>query len=346
MHNHTTRQRRRDARGYRNRQRFWYRRPDGIVIELLADEGQQLSPSGARVSDPVLTTAARGYRNGEHIWHRLFPVVPVNERGGVRIEFDRTDFEIIDATRAPGAGTQEVQFGHAGKKYAVTQRRLIGKVPTELGEEAMRLAGINLAMRAINGVQDMISLQREKDAADRAFKAGNYDAAHKTATTAANKWTLATSNPTKQVMTGVEQIRKTIGRRPNMATMGGAAWSQLRTHPSILGQLQYQSKLIASKEDIARLWDLKEIVVGDAIYTTRGASEDIWGGHCLLAYTAVGSVSMYEPSYGYGYRLMGTPYVEMPYYDDNKKSWMYPVTEEWTNEIVGKDAAYLMSNVI
>lgn len=319
---------------------------DARILQFFDDPGIQLSPSAARVSDPVLTTAARGYRNGEHIWHRVFRVVPTMERGGKRIEFDRTDFEIVTADRAPGADTQEVQFGHEGKAYALTQRRLIGKVPTELGEEAMRLAGINSAMRAVNGVQSMISLQREKNAADLAFKASSYDAAHKTTLAGNNQWSNAASNPTSDVMTGVEVIRQAIGQRPNMAVMGGSVWSKLRTHPNLLEQLQYQGKLIATLEDVARLWDLKEIVVGDAIYRTKAATADIWGKSCLLCFTELGSVDMYQPSFGYGYRLNGTPYVEMPYYNPRTKSWMYPVTEEWSNEIVGKDAGYLMSAAI
>ena len=318
------------------------------TIALNAADGQQLANPAARVIDPILTTAARGYMNPALIYRTLFPQVTTSARGGVRIEFDRTDFRKVNTRRAPGAATQHIQFGHEGKKFALTQHRLMGKVPVETAEEAMTVAGIDMGMRTVTGVQNIIGLEREIAAAELATDTTTYDAGHRTALVGNSRWDNAASTPTADVMTAVETIRAATGMRPNTVVMGGAVYSKVRIHEDVLQQIRYDGgKQIATKDDLARLWDVDKVYVGDAIYVDEDDDpQDVWGKHVVVAYSAVGSISRYEPSYGYGYNLSGTPMVEQAYYDRGVNSWLYPVTEEWTNEVVGKDAGYLIQNAI
>ena len=319
-----------------------------VRIALNAADAQQLANPAARVIDPILSTAARGYMNPDLVFRALFPLVSTGARGGTRIEFDRTDFRKVNTRRAPGAGTQHIQFGHEGKKFALYQHRLMGKVPVETAEEAMAVPGIDLGMRSVSGVQNMIGLEREIDAATIARDIATYDAAHVITLSRGSQWTAALSNPTNDVMGAVEVIRAATGMRPNTVVMGGAVYSKTRTHPEVLKQIRYAGgKQIANKEDLARLWDVARVIVGDAIYVDEDdATQDVWGKDIIIAYTAVGSISRYEPTFGYGYNLAGTPMVEQAYYDRDKNSWLYPVTEEWTNEVVGKDSGYLIKNAI
>jgi len=97
------------------------------IVLNAASDGAQLAPGQARAIDPIQTTAARGYRNADHIHYILFPRVPTSARGGTRIEFDRTDFRLLDTRRAPGANYQEVQLGHAGEPFAVETHGQIGR---------------------------------------------------------------------------------------------------------------------------------------------------------------------------------------------------------------------------
>ena len=143
-----------------------------------AGDGAQLAPAAARAIDPILSTAARGYRNADHIHHVLFPRVETSVRGGTRIEFDRSDFRLMDSRRAPGASLAEVQFGHAGSEFALQTHSLLGKLPVEIEQEAMRVPRIDLGMRTMDGVQAILSLRREYLAAQLATSSDNYDAAH------------------------------------------------------------------------------------------------------------------------------------------------------------------------
>ena len=131
--------------------------------------------------------------------------------------------------------------------------------------------------------------------------------------------------------------------------MGGKVYSAIRTHPTVLQQIRYKTggKQIASKADLAELWDVAQVIVGDAISVDEDDTpSDVWGRFVVIAYTQTGSLSRYEPTFGYGYTLAGTPLVEQPYWDPKTNSWLYGVCEEWSNEIVGKDAGYLIASVI
>ena len=323
------------------------RRRHGIALNAAA--GEQLTAAEARVYDPILTEAARGYQHPEHVAHHLFPTVHCGARGGVRIEFDRTDFRRVNSRRAFGSHTQRVSFGHQGQKFALSHHRLMGSQPIEPAEEAMRVAGIDMSMRAVDGTQALISLDHEIEAAELARDPDNYAATHKMEVTQNDRWTAASSNPTEQIMTGVERIRRDTGMRPNMCLMGGRVFSLVSIHPSILQQIRYRpgGTQIASTEDLARLWRIETVVYGDGIYVDEDdETHDIWGNDVILAYTRTGPLNRWEPSYGYGYRLGGYPVVEAPWHDRDSNCWLYPVSDEWSPEIVGQDAGYLLRGAV
>ena len=316
---------------------------------LNAPTGEQLAATGARVIDPILTTAAHGYRHPEHVCHHLFPEVPCGARGGTRIEFDRTDFRRVNSRRAFGARTQRVRFGHEGEKFALTHHRLMGVQPIEPAEEAMTTSGIDMSMRAADGAQALISLDHEIEASELARTVGSYAAGHSHAVGMGAKWSAAAGNPTADIMEGVEKIRQAIGVRPNLCLMGGAVFSRVSVHPSVLQQIRYRpgGTQIASAEDLARMWRIDRVVYGDGIYVDEDDNtHDIWGNDVILAYTRVGAISRAEPSFGYGYRLRGRPIVEQPYHERDENVWCYPVSDEWSPEVVGSAAGYLIRGAV
>ena len=234
-------------------------------------------------------------------------------------------------------------------KFALDQHRLEGKLPVENAEEAMRVPGIDLGMRTVDGTLALVSLEREIHAAELVADQANYSVAHVNALAGGSRWDAAGSNPTVDVIDAVEQVRSAIGRRPRTVLLGPKVYSRVRVHDKVLQQIRYKGdgKQIAMKEDLAQLWDVAEVVVGDAIYVDENdVTHDVWGNIVVVAFTMVGAVTRYEPSFGYGYTLSGTPMVEAPYFDRNENSWLYPACEEWSNEIVGQDAGFLITDVI
>lgn len=310
----------------------------------------QLTPSQARVIDPVLTEVAQGYTNPEFVGMALFPPVPVGQRGGKLISFGREDFALYATARAPGANTRRVNFGYSSGTYALEQHALEGVVPFEDMEEAQAVPGIDLASVAIAKTQAVIGLRLEYAQAVLATTAANYPAGNKVTLAGAQQWsdyTTGTGDPASDIETGKEAIRAKVGRRPNTLVLGPLVWAKLRNHPKLTDRIKYTGRDGLTEEMVAQLFGIDRVLVGDAIYDNAGTFADVWGKFAVLAYTTPGSLaSRGTPTFGYTYRLSGYPLVEEAYEERNAKSWVYPVTDEVAPVIASSTSGYLISAAV
>lgn len=309
----------------------------------------QLTPSQARVIDPVLTQVAQGYTNAEMVGLALFPPVPVGQRGGKLISFGREDFALYATARAPGANTRRINFGYSSGTYTLEQHALEGVVPFEDLEEADAVPGIDLASVALAKAQAVISLRLEYAQAVLATTAGNFPAGNKVTLAGVNQWSdyTGTSDPASDIETGKEAIRAKVGRRPNTLVVGPTVWSKLRNHPKLTDRIKYTGRDGLTQEMVAQLFGVDRVLVGDAIYDNAGTFTDVWGKFAVLAYTVTGSLaSRGTPTFGYTYRLNGYPLVEQAYEDRNAKSWVYPITDEVAPVIASSASGYLISAAV
>jgi hypothetical protein len=311
----------------------------------------QLSVSQARVIDPILSTVAQGYSNSELVGNMLFPYVPVGMRGGKIITFNKEDFALYNTGRVPGANTRRVQYGYSGSNFALESHSLEGVVPVELSQEANAVPGIDLGSNAVMRTQNIISLRLEAAQAVLATTAANYSASNKVTLAGTSQWsdfTAGVSDPIKDIETAKEAVRRQIGKRPNTIVMGAAVFSMLKMHPKVIDRMKYTGRDTATPELLASLFGVKQVVIGEAVYTdAAGVMTDVWGKFVVVAYTELGGLAaMGAPTFGYTYRLTGYPLVEAPYLDRNSKSWVYPVDDEVAPVIAGAVAGYLISAAV
>ncbi len=311
----------------------------------------QMTPNAARVVDPVLSTIAQGYQNNAMVAQALFPVVPVNLRGGNIITFGKEAFMLYSSQRAPGENTRRVRFGYSGAPYALVDYSLEGVVPVEVEEEAANGPGIDLGAGAIGEVSAIMSLRLEKQSADIARNAASYAASNKVTLSGTDQWSDfgATSDPIDDIEAAKEAVRAATGKRPNTIVLGALVFAKLRQHPKIIDRIKYTGRDTATPELLAVLFGVQRVFVGDAIYSNDAgtAFTDVWGKDVIVAYTELGSVqSRGLPSYGYTYQLSGYPLVEEPYYDRNAKSWIYPVTRSEAPVLASAAAGFLITNAV
>lgn len=305
-----------------------------------------MNASQVRVIDPILSNVVQGYKHPEHVGIYLFPRIPVQISGGQVIEFGKESFRLYNARRAPGAATKRIDIGYLGKPFALVQDSLEGKVPREHLRDAARVPGIDLGTRATNVVMSSLSLTLENDQAQLATTAANYDANHKLALAGATQWSDPASTPIEDIETAKEAVRASVGVYPNTLVLSPKAYKALKTHPDIVERFKYSSKESITPEMLANLLDIERVVVGKAVTADAdGNMTDVWGNNAVLAYVPVTASSMEEPSYGYTYAMEGNPLVEPAYYDNNAKSWIYPVTYERVPVLTGITAGYLFTNV-
>lgn len=307
----------------------------------------QMTPSAARVIDPVLTEIARGYKNNMMVASALFPVVPVGQRGGKVIQFGRESFKLYNTGRAPGGNVARITSSHSAASYALEDHAIAEQVPIELMEDAAAVPGIDLGRNAVMRGQDIIALRLEKQAADLACTAASYASENKATLAGATQWSHASSNPVTAIEAAKEVIRGKIGKRPNTLVLGGAVFAQLKNHAAITDKIKYTSRDVATPEILAKLLGLDRVLVGDAIYDDDGTFVDVWGKFAVLAYTeTAGLADAGRPSYGYTYQLRNYPVVEAPYYDPNTRSWVYPIADAVKPVIAGVDGGFLWSDAV
>lgn len=301
-----------------------------------------------RVIDPLLSTHARGYARPGNVGKRLFPVVEVDQYGGQILEFGKESFRAYNTARAPGTNTKRIDIGYAGKPYAIIPNALEVKVPRERMQDASQVPGVDLAGQAVDTAMGALELSQEVAAATLARDANAYPATNKV-TLAGTRWTQAGSNPTADIQAGRNAIRKQIGVYPNLVVLSPSAFLACQTNAAIIDRLKYTGRDSVTVEMLAQLWQVKEVVVGEAVAATGQNDDfgDVWGNDVVMAYVpkALGSgnkFSQAEPSYGYTYSMRGMPAVESPYYDNNAKSWIYGVSQDQTPVIAGITGGYLI----
>jgi len=311
-----------------------------------------MTTSQARVIDPVLSSVAQGFSHNAFVGASLFPVVPVDQRGGKIITFGKEDFMLYNTARAPGANTGRVQVGVASGSYVLEQHALEGKLPFEIKDDAMAVPGIDMQSRTVRSVQNIIAMRLEKARADLARNTANYDAGNSITLAGADQWSDygATSDPGDDIENARETIRGKTGKRPNTLVLGAAVYSKLRRHPKILSFFQYSagSGQLVNTAMLAQYFEIANVQVGDAAYASdAGVFTDIWGKDVVLAFTETADLDAGgTPTFGYTYQLRDFPVVEEPYYDRNTKSWIFPVTDEVQPVVASNVAGYVIKAAV
>ena len=307
----------------------------------------QMSPGQARVVDPILSTHARGYRQSTLIGKKLFPVAPVAQYGGKILTFGKEAFRLYNTKRAPGANTKRIDFGYEGDPYSIVPSALEAKVPRELMRDASQVPGIDLGARSVNTVLRIMALAHEHECAQIALDPAKYNADHKVKLVGSARWTSPDSDPTKDVETAKQAIADSIGMEPNRLMLSRKALSACKYHPKLIERVKYTRAESITIDMLKALWEVEEIVVGTARVAT-GANDsfgDVWGPDVWLGYVSDNpDPSVEEPSFGYTYQIEGHPLVEVPYWDNNAKSWIYGVSDDNTPALSGMLAGYLIED--
>lgn len=309
----------------------------------------QQSLAQDRVVDPILSAVARGYvAPNAGVAEVLFPYVDVGARAGRILSFGPDDFKLVNTARAPGSNTKRVQFGHASVPFSLADHSLEGSVPRERLQEAAAVPGIDLAAGAVRKVQNMMGLEREKQAADLATNAANYGASNKETLTSTARWDNPASDPFVDINDARQVIRSQTGVKPNVLELGPKVLTALRSHPKILDRLSTASdRPPATLAQLQTLFEVERVIEGDAVYHDGTSFIDLWGTFAVLAYTTPKSLAeMGSPSFGYTYRLQGMPEVEEPYFERNPKTWFYPVTDAYQAVLAGPSAGFLFTTAV
>ncbi|KVG24808.1 hypothetical protein WM34_29565 [Burkholderia ubonensis] len=302
--------------------------------------------SKLRIVDPVLTTLAIGYTNAEFIGQNLMPIVEVEKEGGQIPKFGKEAFRLYNTERGLRAASNRINPDDPDAVDVNLDEHDI-EYPIDYREEQESAFPVEQA--AVNATTEALQLRREKKIADIAQSPASYSDSNKKVLSAAEKFTAEGSDPIGVIEDGKEAIRTKIGRRPNTMVIGASAYKTLKHHPQLIDKIKYSMKGIVTADLMKEIFEVNNIVVGEAIYADdRDRFRDIWGANIVLAYVPLQRTGQqrtpYEPSYGYTLRKKGNPVVDTRL-ESGGKLEIVRNTDIFRPYLLGSDAGYLITGV-
>lgn len=294
--------------------------------------------------DRALTNVSVAYQNTDYVADRIFPQVPVMFQSDKYFIYTKADwFRDEAAPRAPGTRAQRVDYTLSSGNYLCKEWGVAKGVPDEVVKNAD--TPLRPMVEATNYVTDKMYLRKEKLVADLAFGTG-----WSTSATPAILWSNDTSDPIGDVNAAVDNIVQGTGRKPNRGVIGRGLWRHLMKHPDLIDRIKGAaspgSPAILSQQTIAALFELDEIVIGNAVIDSaaEGATSSrgyVWGNHLLVAFVAA-TPSLMTPSAGYIFTWKNREV--RSYIEDQEHQQVVEVIENFNEKIVAADAGYLIKS--
>lgn len=306
-----------------------------------------------------LTAIALAYTNRSYIADLVLPRTPVPAREFKWLQMNRDEMFTVPDTRVGRKGVpNEVEFGSAEVPSFVNDYGLDDVIPNE--DITSAPAGYNPVGRAVEGIAELVALDREKRVADLVFNLNTYPAANRSTLSGASQWSDYTnSDPYTAIMAGLDGMLM----RPNTAAIGRLAWSRLRVHPKITAALAPSSigntatsnaqGAPASLQAVADLLELDQILVGESWVNTAKPGQTatlsrVWGKHMAFMHlnpiaSARGNVISFGYTAEFGNRVSGS----IPEPKVGLRGGQRVRVGESVNEIIAaSDVGYFFQNVV
>lgn len=229
---------------------------------------------------PDLTAVAIAYRNTALIADSVMPRVPVASQTYRYRVHDTEERYTFPTTRVGRLGTpNRVTAGFTEVEGFCEGYALDDPVPNS--DMNQSVPNYNPMAHATEYVTDLIELDREVRVANLLFDANQYPAGNKVTLSGTDQWSdTSNSNPIGDIETALT----TPLMRPNTLVFGQTAWSTLRQHPDILNAVirSGADRGLATKGEVASLFEVNEIFVGDAFINTATKGQTatfsrVWG---------------------------------------------------------------------
>lgn len=234
---------------------------------------------------PELTAIAIAYRNKRLIADQVLPRVPVGKE----------EFKYLKHTLSEGFTLPDTKVGRRSKPNEVefTATEVTDSTQDYGLDDPIPMADIKNAPpnydpegRSVEGITDLILLDREVRTAGLVFDANNYGASNKVTLSGTDQFSdFANSDPLGVLMDSLDSMIM----RANIMVIGRAAFSSLARHPTIVKAVHGNAgdSGVARRQDIADLLELEEVLVGEALLNTAKKGQAVsmsrvWGKHISL----------------------------------------------------------------
>lgn len=264
------------------------------------------------VVDPTLTAVVIGYKNEDLIGDLVLPRIKVRKS---KFAYHRLpkgqNFTVPETEIGRRSQPNVVEFNQERVTDETKTHGLSSPIPDEDDADAEEQEGVaDPADSAALGLKALIDTAREIRVAAVVQNSANYGSSE-TLVGNAQFSAYSTSKP-------IEKIQGIIAgpmRRPNRLVMGAPVWDWLRGHPDIVSACLGNdgTKGLATREQVARLFEVKHVLVGAAYKNTAkpGLAENmarVWGKDLAAIYIPDEHDPLAPNSLTWGFTaVLGTP---------------------------------------
>lgn len=317
---------------------------------------------GMMVSGPLANVSV-AYRNRSYIGDRVFPILDnIDPKAQIARYLKGAWFQDEAGIRAPGTRAKRGGFPTdyitiSTKEYAFAK---------EVADEDRRFAQSKFApplkpdQDALEFCADKIDLSKERRIASLVLGSTWSGVAGEDAE---GGWAAASSGNTfiTDVETRIETIRQNTGVRPNVLMLSANVLPEIKRESTVIDRIKYVERGIVTAPLIAALFDLDEVLVGDAIYSTaketkagtEWTAKNVWEknaskGSAFLFYRPPGP-GLKTPCPGYQARV---PYENgqvrrvSTWRENAEHQDVYEVAEETDIVVTGADLGFLWYDCI
>lgn len=235
--------------------------------------------------DPVMSGIAVAFRNKKYIADSVMPYVQVGKSNFNYLKYNEEDaFTLPNTLVGRKSSPNIVEFGGTQETDSCEDYFLDDIVPQRDIDNAPK--GVNILNNAVEGIMNLVLLDREKRVANAVFNSSNYASANKTVLSGTSQFSdYSNSDPIGVISDALESVII----RPNVMVIGRNAFSKLSRHPKIVSAVHGNSGTsgIATRTQIAELFELDEILVGEAYINSAKKGQTmslarVWGNHVAL----------------------------------------------------------------
>lgn len=309
--------------------------------------------------NPQLTAIAMAYRNPDQVLiaDQVLPRIPVAQKFSWTKYALEQGFTVPDTKVGPKSEPNKVDFAGTeqtsqvedfGLDDVISQSEIDAFNAMPKPASGGPVSPEDLAVMMIMG---LIRLDREVRVANMVFKAANYPAANKATLAGNSQWSdYVNSDPVAAITAALD----TPVIRPNKMVLGRAAWTKLRMHPKIVQATNNtnQGAGIVSRQQVADLFELQEILVGEAWVNTarKGQAANLqrtWGKHCALIYQNQQAAIERQPVFGFTGQFGTQVAGEIPAPTKGLRGSKIVRAGESVKEVIAaNDVAYFFENAV
>lgn len=237
--------------------------------------------------DTELTAIAVAYKNDKFIADEVLPRVPVGKQSFKHRLYSLASGLTIPETRVGRiSAPNRVEFGFTESSSSTEDNGLDDGIPRSDIDNAP--ANYSPQGHATEMLTNLIMLDREKRVADMVFGAANYGSSNKATLSGTSQWSDHTdSDPITAILTALDSCVM----RPNIAVLGNAVWTKVRTHPKVVKATNRNSgdAGVAARAAVAEMLELDEILVGQGWYNSAKPGQTptavrLWGKFAAFLY--------------------------------------------------------------